>query len=50
MELLNEEKPASYGTPLRSLMKLPLDRVKSYAYLLGKLKDYYAQVETSKKI
>ncbi|XP_038072348.1 alsin-like isoform X2 [Patiria miniata] len=45
-ELLNEEKPASYGTPLRNLMKLPLDRVKCYAYLLGKLKDYYAQGST----
>ncbi|XP_022079159.1 alsin-like isoform X2 [Acanthaster planci] len=45
-ELLNEEKPASYGAPLRGVMKLPLDRVKSYAYLLGKLKNYYAQGST----
>ncbi|XP_033628839.1 alsin-like isoform X1 [Asterias rubens] len=50
MELLNEEKPASYGSPLRSLMKLPLDRVKFYSYLLGKLSCYYAQDSTEFKL
>ena len=44
-ELLNEpEKPPSLGPPLRTLMKLPLDRIKCYAYLLTKLSEYYAKV------
>ena len=50
-ELLNEtEKPPSFGPPLRTLMKLPLDRIKCYAYLLKKLTEYYPQVGTDIKI
>ena len=46
-ELLNEaEKPPSFGPPLRTLMKLPLDRIKCYAYLLKKLTDYFAKVSS----
>ena len=50
-ELLNEtEKPPSFGPPLRTLMKLPLDRIKCYAYLLKKLTEYYPQVGTDVNI
>nr|XP_054750353.1 alsin-like isoform X1 [Lytechinus pictus] len=42
-EILNEEKPTVYGAPLRMAMKLPLDRIKSYSYLLTKLRDYYPE-------
>ncbi|XP_030830819.1 alsin isoform X3 [Strongylocentrotus purpuratus] len=42
-EVLNEEKPTVYGAPLRMAMKLPLDRIKTYSYLLTKLRDYYPE-------
>ncbi|KAJ8020140.1 Alsin [Holothuria leucospilota] len=44
MELLNkEEKLTDFGPSLRRLFQFPMDRVKSYAYLLGKLKMYFAE-------
>ncbi|XP_071823129.1 alsin-like isoform X4 [Apostichopus japonicus] len=44
MELLGkEEKLTDFGPGLRRLFQLPIDRVKSYAYLLGKLQGYFPE-------
>ncbi|XP_071484586.1 alsin-like [Diadema antillarum] len=49
-EILNEDKPTVFGAPLRSAMKLPLDRIKTYSYLLTKLKGYYAEDSNEYKL
>lgn len=47
VEILNkDEKVTDFGPCLRRLFQIPIDRVKSYAYLLGKLQGYFPEVRS----